>query len=58
VDVNEGYQDGEALYNYARALHRKGDTEAAADAYKKVISRYSGTKMATDSQKYLEEVEQ
>ena len=58
VDVNEGYQDGEALYYYARALHKKGDTDAAADVYKKVISRYSGTNMAADSERYLEEVEE
>lgn len=56
VDVNEGYEDGEALYMYARALHRNGDTDAAADMYQKVIDRYAGTKKAEDSAKYLEEI--
>ena len=57
VDVNEGYEDGEALYLYARALHKNGDKDTAADMYEKVINRYAGTKKAEDSQKYLEEIQ-
>jgi len=56
VDVNDGYGDGEALYMYARSLHKKGDTETAAEMYKKVINRYAETSMAADSARYLEEI--
>lgn len=58
VDVNEEYEDGEALYTYARALHRSGDTDTAAQMYQKVIDKYPGTRKATDSQKYLEEIQE
>ena len=42
---------------YARALHKNGDKDTAADMYEKVINRYAGTKKAEDSQKYLEEIQ-
>ena len=58
VEVDEGYEDGDALYTYARALHKSGDTETAAQMYQKVIDQYPDTKKAEDSARYLEEIRQ
>lgn len=57
IDVDDTYDNGGALYLYARALHRSGDTDTAAQMYQKVIDNYGGTKNATDSQRYLEEIQ-
>ena len=57
IDVDDTYDNGGALYLYARALHRSGDTDTASQMCQKVIDNYGGTKNATDSQRYLEEIQ-
>lgn len=49
--------NGDALYFLARSCHGAGDTEKAKTYYQKVIDEYPNTKKATDSARYLAELQ-
>ncbi len=58
LEVDESYEDGEALYTYARALQESGDTDAAVQAYERVTELFAGSGYATEAQRYLDDLQQ
>lgn len=54
VDLDENYQDGNAIYYLAQAYRNLGDNEKAAEYYQKMIALYPGTERAANSQQYLD----
>ncbi len=57
INVDESYENGEALYTYARALQENGDTETAISSYERVIELFADTRYATDAQRYLDDLQ-
>ena len=58
VEMDESYEDGNALYYLAQSYRRNNDMESAIPYYQKVVDQYPGTERAATSQKYLDEQQQ
>ena len=54
VEMNETYEDGNALYYLAQAYRRNNDLASAKIYYQKVVDLYPGTQRAATSQNYLD----
>ncbi len=54
VEMNETYEDGNALYYLAQAYRRNDDLASAKIYYQKVVDLYPGTQRAATSQNYLD----
>ena len=57
VDLDENYQDGNAIYYLAQSYRNIGENEKAAEYYRKMIALYPGTERAANSQQYLESMD-
>lgn len=57
VDLDENYQDGNAIYYLAQSYRNQGDNEKAAEYYQKMIALYPGTERAANSQQYLDSMD-
>ena len=58
VRMNEGYNNGQAVYNLAQAYQGSGDNENAAVYYQKVVDSYGGAEFAADAQSALDAIGQ
>ena len=58
VEIDETYEDGNAVYYLAQSYRRNNDMESAAPYYQKIVEQYPGTERAATSQKYLDEQKQ
>ena len=54
IEMNETYEDGNALYYLAQAYRRNDDLATAKIYYQKVVDLYPGTERAATAQNYLE----
>lgn len=57
VDLDENYQDGNAIYYLAQSYRNIGENGKAAEYYRKMIALYPGTERAANSQQYLESMD-
>lgn len=57
IAIDETYQDGNALYYLAQAYRKLENNDKAAEYYRKVVEQYPNTSRATNSQRYLDEIE-
>lgn len=57
VDLDETYDDGNALYYLAQSYRKLEETELAKTYYQKFIELYPGTERAANSQNYIDEME-
>ena len=57
IEMNETYENGNALYYLAQSHRRNGDLETAKTYYQKVVDLYPGTDRAATAQNYLGEEE-
>lgn len=53
VELDETYEDGNALYYLAQSYRRNDDLETAKIYYQKVVELYPGTERAANAQNYL-----
>lgn len=53
VELDETYEDGNALYYLAQSYRRNDDLETAKTYYQKVVELYPGTERAANAQNYL-----
>lgn len=53
VEMDESYEDGNALYYLAQSYRKNNDMESAKPYYEKVIKLYPNTERAKNSQSYL-----
>ena len=58
VEIDETYEDGNAMYYLAQSYRRNNNMESAAPYYQKIVEQYPGTERAATSQKYLDEQQQ
>ena len=58
VRMNEGYNNGQAVYNLAQAYQGSGDNVNAAVYYQKVVDSYGGAELAADAQSALDAIGQ
>ena len=56
VRMDVGYNDGQALYELARAYWNNGDSENASKYYQQIVDEYSDSEYAEDAQKNLDEI--
>ena len=54
VQMDEGYQDGEAMLLLAQSYEKQGEQDKANAYYQKIIEEHEGTQAATDAQKALD----
>lgn len=54
IELDETYEDGNALYYLAQAYRRNDDLENAKVYYQKVVDLYPGTERAANAQRYLD----
>lgn len=54
VKMDEGYNDGQAVYDLARAYMGSGDKENAVKYFKVIIENYASSEYAKDAQKNYE----
>lgn len=54
IELDETYEDGNALYYLAQAYRRNDDLENAKIYYQKVVELYPGTERAANAQRYLD----
>ena len=54
IEMDESYQNGNALYYLAQAYRKNNDLETAKKYYQKVVDLYPGTERAANSQSYLD----
>lgn len=54
IELDETYENGNALYYLAQAYRRNDDLATAKNYYQKVVDLYPGTERATTSQNYLD----
>lgn len=54
IELDETYEDGNALYYLAQAYRRNDDLENAKIYYQKVVDLYPGTERAANAQRYLD----
>lgn len=57
VEMDEAYQDGNAIYYLAQTYRNLGENEKAIEYYQKVIDGYPNTERAANSSRYLEELQ-
>ena len=57
VEMDETYQDGNAIYYLAQTYRNLGENEKAIEYYQKVIDGYPNTERAANSSRYLEELQ-
>lgn len=57
VEMDETYQDGNAIYYLAQTYRNLGENEKAIEYYQKVIDGYPNTERASNSSRYLEELQ-
>lgn len=55
ADIDENYQDGNAIYYLAQSYRKLEDVENAKTYYQKVVELYPGTERASTAQTYLDE---
>ncbi len=53
VDLEESYQNGNAIYYLAQSYRNLGENVKAAEYYQKMVEQYPGTERAANSQRYL-----
>lgn len=58
VDMDEAYEDGDAVYYLAQSYRRAGQNEQAIVYYNKIIELKPGTERARNAERYLQEMEQ
>lgn len=56
VRMDAGYNDGQALYDLARAYQGSGDNENAGVYFKRVTEEYGDSELAQEAQKILDEI--
>ena len=56
VRMDVGYNDGQALYELARAYWNNGDSENASKYFRQIVDEYSDSEYAEDAQKNLDEI--
>ena len=56
VRMDAGYNDGQALYDLARAYWNNDDTENASKYFRRVVDDYGDSEYAEDAQKNLDEI--
>lgn len=54
VEMDETYEDGNALYYLAQAYRKNDDLDTAKTYYQKVVDLYPGTERASTSQNYID----
>lgn len=54
VEIDETYENGNALYYLAQAYRKNDDLATAKTYYQKVVSLYPGTERAATSQNYID----
>lgn len=54
IELDETYDNGNALYYLAQAYRKNDDLESAKTYYQKVVDLYPGTERAATSQNYLD----
>ena len=54
--MDAGYNDGQALYDLARAYWNNDDTENASKYFRRVVDDYGDSEYAEDAQKNLDEI--
>lgn len=54
IELDETYENGNALYYLAQAYRRNDDLESAKEYYQKVVDLYPGTERAATAQNYLD----
>ena len=57
VEMDENYENGNALYYLAQAYRKNEDMENAKIYYQKVVELYPNTERAANSQNYLDQSE-
>ena len=57
VEMDETYQDGNAIYYLAQTYRNLGENEKAIEYYQKVMDGYPNTERASNSSRYLEELQ-
>lgn len=57
VEIDEAYDNGNALYYLAQAYRKSDDMESAKVYYQKVVDLYPGTERAATAQSYLDAAE-
>lgn len=55
VEMDENYENGNALYYLAQAYRKNNDMEKAKTYYQKVVELYPNTERAANSQSYLDQ---
>ena len=58
VRMEEGYNDGQALFNLAQAYQGSGDNENAAAYYQRVVEGYADSEYAQEAQNNLNTISQ
>ena len=54
IEMNETYENGNALYYLAQSYRRNDDLATAKIYYQKVVDLYPGTERAATAQNYLD----
>lgn len=57
VAMDEGYDDGNALYNLAQAYRKVEDWQNAIDTYSKVVTLFPNTSLAYNASRYVTQIE-
>lgn len=57
VQIDEDYEDGNAIYYLAQSYRKLEDTENAKKYYQRMVELHPGTERARTSQSYLDEME-
>ncbi len=58
VRMNEGYNNGQALFSLAQAYQGNGDNENAITYYQRVVEGYAGSEYAAQAQSSLDAINQ
>lgn len=58
VQMDEDYEDGNAIYYLAQSYRKLEDTENAKKYYQRMVELHPGTERARTSQSYLDEMEE
>lgn len=54
MQMDEGYEDGQAMLLLAQAYEKKGDQDQANHKYQKIVESYPGSEAATSAQEALD----
>lgn len=58
IAMDEGYEDGYALYYLAQAYRQNGETQKALEKYKRVIELKPGTDRSANAERYVQQLTQ